>query len=405
MAKERLETLPSLLIPLNTHQIIVSNPSSLSSMPILPARPLSPGKRSFVPRDSTAFLTALAGQERRVLELREELRNAEIGLESLKQQWAMHETSKELSGIQQLGQLQHINKPMHNAKPINSDEHVRVFKDQERRRAMLMTTKNPQRKVFSGSRHTRTLSLLSPISVNNQTMPILPTVEAKGPRIAENRLSVSDSLLENSFSSASTQRNPSSSNRYPPHELPRDAILETGKQLVGDLREGLWTFFEDLKQATVGDEATGNLVPRKPSPVRSKQLARNQMSNYNGGKSVKNTANSKGARLEPADNHLTKTNPNSKTQGCQYSCTSTEMTPLNNDLPATQSASGQTSLQQLQGETPNTADSDDDGWNNWDSPKPKDLPTRWSTGSATSDSIASMSSPLTDQSSARNSTR
>jgi len=59
----------------------MSNPSSLELGP-------------FASADPNAFLTALAAQERRVLELKEELQKAEGDLDKLKQQWATHEAAK-----------------------------------------------------------------------------------------------------------------------------------------------------------------------------------------------------------------------------------------------------------------------------------------------------------------------
>jgi Domain of unknown function (DUF4048) len=34
----------------------------------------------------------------------------------------------------------------------------------------------------------------------------------------------------------------------------RDVIVSSGKKMASDLREGLWTFFEDMRQATLGEE-------------------------------------------------------------------------------------------------------------------------------------------------------
>ena len=46
----------------------------------------------------------------------------------------------------------------------------------------------------------------------------------------------------------------------PSANLAKDDILDTGKQLVGDFRQGLWTLFEDLRQATVGEEAINGSI-------------------------------------------------------------------------------------------------------------------------------------------------
>lgn len=75
---------------------------------------------------------------------------------------------------------------------------------------------------------------------------------AKTRRVTNDRpKTVSD--LAGSAASLSHQQNALTSRQLIQGQ-PRDAIVETGKQLVGDLREGLWTFFEDLRQATVGED-------------------------------------------------------------------------------------------------------------------------------------------------------
>jgi septal ring factor EnvC (AmiA/AmiB activator) len=59
-----------------------------------------------LPNDSNGFLVALAGQERRVLELKEELQKAEDELKRLKKQWAHHEAHKKKAEIRHVEQLQ-----------------------------------------------------------------------------------------------------------------------------------------------------------------------------------------------------------------------------------------------------------------------------------------------------------
>lgn len=42
----------------------------------------------------------------------------------------------------------------------------------------------------------------------------------------------------------------------------KDVILNGGKKMASDLREGLWTFFEDMRQATVGEEGIHGTATR-----------------------------------------------------------------------------------------------------------------------------------------------
>lgn len=46
----------------------------------------------------------------------------------------------------------------------------------------------------------------------------------------------------------------------------REALMRTGKQMASDLREGLWTFLEDIRQATVGEEGINGTQTRTLSP-------------------------------------------------------------------------------------------------------------------------------------------
>ena len=52
--------------------------------------------------------------------------------------------------------------------------------------------------------------------------------------------------------------------------FPRDDLVNTGRQFIGDLREGLWTFIEGLRQATVGEEAASNATSRRTRGDRTK---------------------------------------------------------------------------------------------------------------------------------------
>ncbi len=42
----------------------------------------------------------------------------------------------------------------------------------------------------------------------------------------------------------------------------KDAIVNSGKKMASDFREGLWTFFEDIRQATVGEEGINGMETR-----------------------------------------------------------------------------------------------------------------------------------------------
>ena len=162
MALQSMETPSVLFKGSNYSRDVIHTPPSLPTTQILPARPLSLVRRPLLPEDSGAFLTALAGQERRVIELKEELERAKLDLTRLKRQWALHEMSKKKNKIKDIEQLRQIRKPVCDTNPFSPIGLSSTAKEHKRQNPPQINSKQPQRKVFSGSRHTRALSLLSP---------------------------------------------------------------------------------------------------------------------------------------------------------------------------------------------------------------------------------------------------
>ena len=236
----------------NSQSRINTPSTSIPNTPIIPTRPPSPQKMPLHPSDSNSFLTALAAQERRVLELKEELQKAELDLEKLKKQWASHEAIRKRNEARQLEQLRPLKATHNEMSPIVETESSYKRPDTERRQTLSSSTRSSQRKVFSGSRHARTLSLLTTKNFQSETTP-------KGGESPEQRSRASiDTPI--SQSSHSDLVSPTFKKGREPFKSPdKDLIFETGKQLVGDFRQGFWTFVEDLKQVTVGDEASSDL--------------------------------------------------------------------------------------------------------------------------------------------------
>ena len=230
--------------------------SSVPNTPMIPIRPPSPEKKISHIGETGSFLTALASQERLVLELRENLHRAELDLEKLKRQWALHEAAKRRNGMRQISQLQPLKISVNSAngaRVADDEESLRSIKEQERQKVVHVSRNQPQRKVFSSSRHMKTLSLLSPTAAQDYEA-CLPTVARPtelGQGLAERQCSQENASEGNVAAELinTTPRAPAEAG------MPKDVILDTGKQLVGDFRQGLWTFFEDLRQATVGEEA------------------------------------------------------------------------------------------------------------------------------------------------------
>ena len=168
---------------------------------------------------------------------------------------------------------------------------------------------------------------------------------------------------------------------------PRDAIVETGKQLVGDLREGLWTFFEDLRQATVGEDLD----------TSAGSTARNHTGKQNMEEEGAGTP-SENYNIRPA--HL----PARGSSTCgndKHSCRNNaeDGSTIDDNVRLNPPASN---VGHKRHTTAHNVVLEADGWDNWDSPPGHCSPTLSSTKSQISDSMAS---PVTDSSTPRSSIR
>jgi hypothetical protein len=291
----------------------------------------------FPTADPGNFLTALAAQERRVLELREELDKAESDLSKLKRQWAIHEATKKRNEIRHTEPLRPLKSPNEDFK-FPPQAEAKSAREKEKRRSIHVKTKSTQRKVFEGGRHTRALSLLSPTSLVNRGSVAAPVDIANVERDIERVPHTAIPKVSTMPVQARMQQRGT-----------KEDIVSTGKQLVGDLREGLWTFIEDLRQATVGDEAL--------SAARSKQIETSINSAQ--GRNVRN-----GTPIKVAQAPRKRISEAPATTGMSMSeeCTSK---PEKLVLPNADSSD------------------EDDGWSNWDSPPPKDASTFSSTARST----------------------
>lgn len=243
--------------------------------------------------ESDRFLTLIAQQERRVLELKEELSKAEGDLERLKKQWAVSEARKkrgELRGSKQLLPLSTVALPKETELGVGfgdgreghgggggggggfREPGKRPYPSKRRESVKKQQQQQPQRRVFEGSRHTKALSLLSPKILSDQELQALrSTTHPSRFDPSETPFPRTDNNINNRLIRAETTPNPttSSSSKTATYSnstdvplttspasptRPKGDILNPAKQLVGDFREGLWTFFEDLRQATVGDD-------------------------------------------------------------------------------------------------------------------------------------------------------
>ncbi|KAJ5597093.1 hypothetical protein N7450_003551 [Penicillium hetheringtonii] len=249
--------------------------------------------------DGYDFLRAIASQERRVMELREELNRAESDLASLKKQWALSEKSKkrteinhhaepmmplrspEFAGGPEGSAISHRREQSMSSVGSSAVSQERLSRELDRRNS-IRAAAAPKgtsisangRRVFQGS-HARTLSLLSPTTAPGSS------VGSPGPsemdRVGRTpRSATLPSVERNNVSSIGM---PTDESQVPDHVLEqwrktmpppsREALMRTGKQMASDLREGLWTFFEDIRQATVGEEGISATESRTMSPSNS----------------------------------------------------------------------------------------------------------------------------------------
>ncbi|KAK8186908.1 uncharacterized protein BKA78DRAFT_181692 [Phyllosticta capitalensis] len=210
------------------------------------------------------FFTALAAQERRVLELREELSKAEDTLKELKKQWATHEAARlGQKGAYGFHPLQPVDTVLANGLfDDDPDGPSWAEKEMERRRMILNGQRQSNRKVFSGSRHTRTLSLLSPTKSAND---------------APFSTALDDTLDDAPYpprGRSSTTPVDSSRERTESQDHTSEALLRTGRQMATDLKDGLITFWGDLRQAAIGDEPAAS--PPRSTPQQNRRRLTNE---------------------------------------------------------------------------------------------------------------------------------
>jgi hypothetical protein len=250
----------SLQFPIQPSTGINSPTSSTRSRPQSWMNGASP-VHSPEPDDSTSetnILAVLAAQERYVLELKEELTKAEADLNMLKTHWTHHEGMKRRNEVRKATALQPLNTSLANA-PVGHHEddgpNLSLQKEMERRKNLLNSTKTSQRKVFSGSRHLRTLSLLSPDRLQSPSFPQPLDLHDDPSSTSRPQLPARAST-----SSDITRQlvNAGEQDRYDMGGMPtiqREQLIRAGTQMAADFKKGLFTFMEDIRQATVGDEA------------------------------------------------------------------------------------------------------------------------------------------------------
>ena len=331
--------------PRSRPQSCVAAPSPLPSPEAQPSSP------------ETNILAVLAAQERYVLELKEELGKAEEDLKTLKKHYALHEANKRRNEVRKVAQLQPLNTTLANIDAAHDDEdggNLWMQREMERRKALLSSTKSSQRKVFSGSRHLRTLSLLSP---DRSYAPSFPqpavvhddesTIKRPTPPV---RSSTSSDVSRSLIDVTSNDRNDLAG--LP--NMQRDNILRTGKQLASDFSNGLFTFIEDIRQATVGDEAVnGSAESSGPSQNRDPSA-----------KVIRNTSASRPSLNRSASSRKSVQKKQSIGEDfwSEHGLSEPKTTTVNKKTHAPKAS------RTPERQTARNSDSFEEDWDNWDSP-------------------------------------
>ncbi|RCI15759.1 hypothetical protein L249_2053 [Ophiocordyceps polyrhachis-furcata BCC 54312] len=222
-------------------------PASGAPPPIPPAAVETP--KLPLSSDANDFIIAVAAQERRVLELREELARAEAELALLKSRWS--EEPRATKGPAQAPDMPgSATSDMADEVSLASRRSAELDRRKFLLQSQSVTHDTPQgnrRKVIRGG-HARTLSLLSPSRLSSEiSLPGNNVLGATDPRPVQAAAHPAQ-LKRASWQPRSVQSSP------------------TVPQIVEDFKLGLRAFVDDLRQITVGDEPV-RVTPTSRGPA------------------------------------------------------------------------------------------------------------------------------------------
>ena len=236
---------------------------------------------------------------------------ADVELSALKKQWAIYEANKKREEVRQVRRMA---VPLDEVPSPDSKDRRDLEEERKRRRALVEMNNNitghiqgdsaipgrrGSKRVFEG-KHTRALSLLSPPSSKPAAGRSLDELLGSD----ENR-EADDWASDQNPGTPSLSRMPTLDGLVSPEHLQlgfgktyktvasnrrslppgtADMFMKQSRQVVDGVREGLWTFFEDIRQATVGDEAVNGPPPqqRHSRHGRHAHPARRRSSNKSG---------------------------------------------------------------------------------------------------------------------------
>lgn len=338
---------PSGMVPSGTQESLHTPAAPLSISTTPEAAPS--------PQYSGSFMVALAAQERRVFELKEELNRAEADLRKLKEHWAVHEANKKRAEIKRKELEPHrIAEPSRTVESVAEIEAVaRRSAEVDRRKAILAASINKEsgRKVITGG-HTRTLSLLSP---------------DRSPRTANHNIDSLDNWKRNSCDTnlglprTKTMPDTTVGLSKISSERARHSIQGTAasgvKQIAEDLRAGIWTFMEDLRQATVGEEAV--MRPSIISPMGTSRKSYSKLPSSGNSTNSQSDRSRSPTAQKATSNPCGSAIPVEPTSGSKVRNSSPE---LPHRLPSTPPRRDGFLL---------SSSTIDEDWSNWESPSPE----------------------------------
>ncbi|KAL1903196.1 hypothetical protein Sste5346_000481 [Sporothrix stenoceras] len=409
----------SLTLPIAPPTAFPSRPTpASSSVASFPATPIDIASGLMSPAEPIDLITAIAAQERRVLELREELSRAELGLTKLKRQWANHEAQKKRAEIKKTEQMRSLSSrpgtastadPNSPALPLDDANSKRVS-ELDRRKALLLgqqpgsqpgsdpnTPTQSRRRVFRGG-HARTLSLLSPTKTTadgfdvHEDEPEMATAgDEESLKSPMSPLDLDSPFFQNLSRTAASQLSKRAS------WAPQSVHQVTGaglKQVAGDLTATLWTFVEDIRQAAVGEELNGsngtmrNIDPNSRAADDQQNTIRASASSSRPGLSRAFTTDLQGTPTPPPRHGASGSISEQQTGSKEKSGKS--------KTAKTGSKTGNGKDAKRFSWTPLSVDSyDDNDWSSWDSPTVKS--PRWSGSTANGEAVVSSIPEQTDE--------
>ena len=173
---------------------------------------------------------------------------------------------------------------------------------------MHLSSRPTGRTVFSGSKHARTLSLLTP-DAKPMAGPSLssPSPDRQPPfvRSEVRRTTKPTRVAQGRVVSGEMQRT-SSDDSGAPLDMSREVLLKAGRQMATDFKDGLWTFLEDLRQVTVGEDPKFENRSRPGTETSPSKLAKDRRPR-NGGQPEGTGARTRtqvAPRRRPNESHL-----------------------------------------------------------------------------------------------------